>query len=111
MSSWREGNMTQKAIAVLADQVAQLYVDLDAMIAQERWAAAATYIGFYNDFLAQAKTLLPDLPLEPLSEPHQFPKGPALKGHFQQERSDREALLTLRPLCGQLKVRLRQEAD
>ncbi|MCX6786859.1 MAG: hypothetical protein NTU85_03560 [Candidatus Kaiserbacteria bacterium] len=95
--------MTRQALATLISQVDQLYADLDQVIAQERWGGAATYIGFYNRFLAQAKVLWPDLPFDLFPEVQQS-KREFPDRSMEQKQLDREALLALRPLCGQFKV-------
>lgn len=96
----------------LVFQVQQLHSDLDRVISQERWGGATTYVSLYNGFLSWAKTLKPEIPLDPAPEPETI----QLRGHldpaavFRQRHIDQMSLLDLFPRCGQLLAWLKKMA-
>ncbi len=85
--------------------VGQLYEDLNDTIAKQTWGGGGMYVRLYNRYLAQAKSLVGDLELDEARGPiimmidENRPDRLAEAG-FQADQ--RETLLRLKPLVGQL---------
>lgn len=98
-------------LRMLQSQVSNLDERLKEVVTGQHWGGARSYVRLYNSLLSEVKEILPELPLTDAGKAKRVldtvARGDQVQYAKIQNVLDRDVLLELFPLCGQLRTWIR----